>query len=250
MGLPRFFAPLASESGATIELPDDERAHLTRVLRLNAGAQVRVFDGHGREWEATVALVSKQSVTVTLGSPVVPSAEPRIALTLAIAVLKGDKTDDIVRDAVMMGVVTIQPIVTTRAETSAASVHKGGRVSRWQRIAVSSAKQCGRAVVPAIRDVTDLSSALSDSALKLMLVEPGAGLPSRGLREVPPGAAATLFVGPEGGWTTDEVRRAQSSGAILVTLGNTTLRADAVPLVALTALRVHWNDFDGGRGGS
>ena len=71
-------------------------------------------------------------------------------MTLVISVLKGDKMDDVVRDAVMLGVGAIQPVVSERAETSLATMARSGRVARWQRIAVSSAKQCGRAVVPPI----------------------------------------------------------------------------------------------------
>ena len=77
-------------------------------------------------------------------------AEPRVAVTLAQAALKGDKMDDVVRDAVMMGVAAVQPFVTTRSEVTHAALVRGRRRERWERIAVASAKQCGRATVPAI----------------------------------------------------------------------------------------------------
>ena len=77
-------------------------------------------------------------------------------LTLVASVLKGDKMDDVVRDAVMLGVAAIQPVVSERSETSMAAMARSGRVARWQRIAVSSAKQCGRAVVPPIHPAMPL----------------------------------------------------------------------------------------------
>jgi 16S rRNA (uracil1498-N3)-methyltransferase len=240
---PRFFAPQAESSGSTIELPEDEASQLTRVLRLQSGDDVHVFNGRGGEWTATVAQASKQSVRVTLRDPVVTISEPRLAITLAIAVLKGDKMDDIVRDAVMLGVSAIQPILTARTEIAAANLARSGRVARWQRIAVSSAKQCGRAVVPNVRSAQPIEGVFALRAPLVMLVEPGTATRAVSLADLPPIERPTVLVGPEGGWTVDELAQGAAAGAMLVTLGGQTIRADAVPLVAITALRVHWNDF-------
>ena len=243
VAVPRFFAPQAAARDTTIELPDDEASHLTRVLRLRPGDSVRIFNGRGDEWSAIIDETSRQRVTVTLQDPAAATAEPRIAITLAAAVLKGEKMDGVVRDAVMLGAAAIQPIITSRTEIARATIEKSRRIARWQRIAVASAKQCGRAVVPAVRAVIALDEALRIGELSLMLAEPTAAAPSRRLREVRPADRATVFVGPEGGWTGDELKGATASGTILLTLGAHTLRADAVPTVALTALRVHWDDF-------
>ena len=83
-------------------------------------------------------------------SPREPAPEARLQVTLAQAVLKGDKMDDVVRDAVMIGATAIRPILTARTETTAAILEKGRRQERWERVAISSAKQCGRAIVPPI----------------------------------------------------------------------------------------------------
>jgi 16S rRNA (uracil1498-N3)-methyltransferase len=148
----RFFAPAAGVPGDRILLPVDEAEHLTRVLRLSSGDNVRVFNGRGAEFEAVVDTADREGVRLTIGAPCVPAPEPRVAFTLAQAVLKGDKMDDVVRDAVMIGVAAIHPIVTARSEISLASLARGRRRERWERIAVSSAKQCGRAVVPSIAE--------------------------------------------------------------------------------------------------
>ena len=133
-----------------VALPADEAGHLRRVLRVQAGAAVRIFDGRGREVEARVTSVDRTGVVVEVGEPVVPAPEWRVRVTLAQAVLKGDKIDDVIRDAVMMGVASIQPMLTARTDVPEAAFSRGRRVERWQRIAVSSAKQCGRAVVPPV----------------------------------------------------------------------------------------------------
>jgi len=104
-------------------------------------------------------------------------SKPTVSLTLAQAVIKGDKMDDIVRDAVMLGVAAVQPLVTARAESTVAALTNGNRLDRWRRVALASTKQSKRAVLPDVRRPLTLESFLQDpqSALNLMLVEPGAG---------------------------------------------------------------------------
>ena len=239
---PRFYVPEASDAERFVELPEDEAAHLTRVLRLTAGEVIRVFNGRGAEWTATVDEASKRRVIVRIDERVTPAQEPRIAIALAVAVLKGDKMDDIVRDAVMLGVAAIQPVVTHRTEASLSALSRNRRVERWQRVAVASAKQCGRAVVPQITDVVPFERVLTATTV-IMLAEPSVNAPTRPLARVPAAETATLLVGPEGGWAEGEVQLAVDRGAMLLTLGSHTLRADAAPLVALTALRVRWEDL-------
>ncbi len=225
-----------------IELPEDEALHLVRVLRLSAGDRIRVFNGRGDEWFATVDDAGKRRVSARLNEPSRPAPEARVPITLAVAVLKGDKMDGIVRDAVMLGVTAVVPMLTARTEIARAAIERSDRIARWQRIAVSSAKQCGRAVVPGVHPVSRLDDVLRDSPLCVMLVEPSVSSAAHRLRDLPAMDRVTLLIGPEGGWTPEEVAAAVERKARLVTLGPRTLRADAVPIVALTALRVQWED--------
>ena len=125
---PRFFAPEAQTSGDLVTLPDEEAQHLTRVLRLGAGAAVRVFNGIGDEFESVVEAATKEAVQVRVGPPRDPAPEARFRVSLAQAVLKGDKMDDVVRDAVMMGATVIRPVLTARTETSAREESSAGAV--------------------------------------------------------------------------------------------------------------------------
>jgi 16S rRNA (uracil1498-N3)-methyltransferase len=213
------------------------------VLRLTAGARIRVFNGRGEEWDAILEEATKQRVSVNIVRRVTSLAEARVPMTLCMAVLKGHKMDDIVRDAVMLGVSRIRPIVTERTESAPGVIARSGRVARWQRIAVSSTKQCGRAVVPDVSAVVTLDEALRSEPHPVMLVEPAIADGAVMIKDLPQVPRAGLFVGPEGGWTARELQLARESGAMLLTLGTLTLRADAVPLVAITACRVHLEDF-------
>jgi 16S rRNA (uracil1498-N3)-methyltransferase len=247
---PRFFVPGTYGSGDQIDLPEDEAQHLTRVLRLRDGAALRVFDGRGHEFMATVASATKSAVRVQIGEPCQSAMEARVAITVAPAVLKGDKMDDVVRDAVMIGAAAIQPIVTARTEVTLSGLARAHRRERWSRVAASSAKQCGRAVVPPVADpiafdvLIDALRQLSLPQPALMLVEPSSERDALSLAELDSGIPreATIVIGPEGGWTSDEVERG-STACRLVRLGDRTLRADAMTTVAMAALFAVWREL-------
>src|SRR6202035_3675241 len=172
----RFFAPAIDPGDETTVLPKDEAEHLTRVLRLSVGDTVSVFDGRGREFLARVIGASRREVRLQLLSRVEAAAEPSVALTLAQAVLKTDRMDDVVRDASMLGVAAIQPLVTKRTETTIAALLRSARPERWRRVPLAAVKQCRRAVLPDIRTPLTLESYLEEPqpALTLMLAEPAA----------------------------------------------------------------------------
>jgi 16S rRNA (uracil1498-N3)-methyltransferase len=227
---------------AIVSLPRDEAQHLTRVLRLGVGDTVSVFDGRGQEFLARVASATGRDVRVTLMSRVQPAAESGVAITLGQAVLKGERMDEIIRDAVMLGVVAIQPIVTKRTESTVAALMRGARLDRWRRVALASVKQSRRAILPEIRMPLTLETLLDEpaAALRLMLVEPAASVrvePISALMKERAPSDLLLFVGPEGGWTEAEWTAAAQRGIRLMTLGPRTLRADAVPVAAISVLQ-------------
>lgn len=243
----RFYAPLASEPGQIVALPDEEARHLARVRRLGVGAEVQVFDGRGGEWRARVESAGARGVQVRLVEAVAPVPEPRVAVTLALALLKGDRMDDALRDAVMLGVAAVRPFGAARSAVPLGSAVARAAGGRWQRVAVAAAKQSGRAVVPVVHPPVPIGEILAEAGgARLLLVEPAVPGPARRVADLaaePPPPVATLAVGPEGGWTTGELDAARALGWQLVRLGARTLRADAVPLVALTALLAAWQEL-------
>jgi 16S rRNA (uracil1498-N3)-methyltransferase len=241
----RFFAPALDPGDERTTLPREESEHLTRVLRLGPGDTVSVFDGRGREFLARIETADGRAARLRILSSVEPAPEAAVALTLVQAVLKGDKMDDVVRDAVMLGVAAVQPLVTKRTEITVAAVMRGARVERWRRVALASVKQSRRAVVPEIHLPLTLEAWLDEPPLELtaMLVEPSAGVdvePLSSLRRARRPQDAALLVGPEGGWTREECAAAQARGARLLTLGPRTLRADAVAVAAISVLQFLW----------
>jgi 16S rRNA (uracil1498-N3)-methyltransferase len=243
----RFHVPDLDPAEPVAHLPDEEAHHLTKVLRLGAGAAISVFDGRGGEWNADVVEARGSGVRVRLGAPTSPAAESLVPVTLAVALLKGDKFDDVVRDAVMLGVRAIRPFVSSHTDVSKDAARARRASDRWKRIAVSSTKQCGRAVLPVVHDLAPVEHVLaSREGEGFVLTEPAADASVVRLADLaarPPPAAATVVVGPEGGWHAEELAMAGRAGWQMLRLGRRTLRADAVPIVALAALMVVWGEW-------
>jgi 16S rRNA (uracil1498-N3)-methyltransferase len=252
MTVHRFYAARLPARGSEVHLEPEEGRHLIRVLRLRRGARVLVFDGQGRQHEATVADDDPRRPVLVLGAPSAAAPESLVRMTLGVTVLKGRKLDTVVRDATAFGVTGIVPLLTRRTE-SGGGQRAGGRLGdRWRGVAIAAAKQCGRAVVPTIHPPLTFARFLEDvrpCSVRLLLVEPGADAADATRIRMdalvndsrPPSAA--LAIGPEGGWTDDEIRAAEAAGFGTLTLGRRTLRAETAPVAAIAVLRFAWRDL-------
>ncbi|MEW5980965.1 MAG: RsmE family RNA methyltransferase [Acidobacteriota bacterium] len=243
----RFYAPGMSAGATRVVLDGVESVHLARVLRLRPGSRVRAFDGRGTEREARVATAHPKGAELDLFDPVGAAPEARVHVELGLGLLKADRFDAALRDAVMLGVAAVHPLLTERSDVPAGAVASGTRRERWHRIAVASSKQSGRATVPAVHEPAGLRACLAAdrSPTRILLAEPSvAG--AEPLQADAGWAAVTqalVLVGPEGGWTPGEVGLARAGGCRVMSLGTRTLRADAAPLVALSVLQFLWGDL-------
>ncbi|MBD0325245.1 MAG: 16S rRNA (uracil(1498)-N(3))-methyltransferase [Pyrinomonadaceae bacterium] len=243
----RFYAPpeaftLASQ---TVMLAADEARHLRDVLRLERGAEVFVFDGRGREYRCVVDECSRSAVKLEVAEEVEAARrESPLSLRLAVALLKGEKFDLVVQKATELGVTEIVPLITRQADVRLRDAGDGERrTARWQRIALEAAKQSGRALVPFIASPCLFSSLIEEDAdgeeWRVMFTE----REGHGLLEMIDGKranvlSATALVGPEGGWTDEEIAQARAANWSLVTLGGRILRAETAA-ITVTALLEH-----------
>jgi 16S rRNA (uracil1498-N3)-methyltransferase len=236
---PRFFAPTLTISAPTVTLPAGESQHLARVLRLAPDAPVEVFDGRGALHAGRVLETSARAAVVALGEALAAAPEPPAPIVVVQALLKGDAMDAVVRDATVLGASEIRPVTSARTNVPARAATAAEE--RWRRVAVAAAKQCGRAVLPVIAPVATLETvppALTPTS-RLWLSEPAIAASQTG--EVPPPTAPLwLAVGPEGGWTEEEVRAAVAAGWSPWTIAPVTLRAEHVTLAALAIVRHAW----------
>jgi len=228
------------------ELTGDAAHRLRQVLRVAPGAAVGLFDGRGHEWAGRVESVSRQSVRISGLVPVTAIAEARVPVTLAVGVLKGDQMDAVVRDATMLGVAAIVPMQTAHVTVPPRAWQSGAARERWQRVALASATQCRRSVVPAVRAVTTFDACVHEpAAVRLICVEPALVEPAGGAsavdwRTVARPASVQILIGPEGGWSPAELEQALAAGAHPMHLGPRTLRAETSPVVALTMVWATW----------
>ena len=237
MSLPRFHCtPLDPQPGATAVLTDAEARHARQILRLRQGDRTELFDGAGIEVIAEVVGPHGQTLIMRVLEARTAAMELPIRVVVAAAVLKGDAMDALVRDVSMLGAHAIEPVVTARTVIPARAGSAAGVVERWGRIALASAKQCGRSVLPLIEPARPLAEALVDPswqhATRLILCEPDTGAAGA---TASPGISddVVLLSGPEGGWAPEELASAIAHGWRPWTCSPMTMRAETAPVAAL-----------------
>jgi 16S rRNA (uracil1498-N3)-methyltransferase len=240
--IPRFHVPEAAP-GAVVVLPEHWAHHAREVLRLRAGAAVRVFDGAGAEFEATLETVTRREVVARLRGPVAPRPESPLRITLALSPLKGDLMELAIQKCTELGVAAVRPVVTVRTDAAARPALQGSRQERWDKVASGAAGQCGRAYVPDVAPTAPLAELLKESfaGRKILLWEvPG----QRPLRDLPPVASSVLLlVGPAGGWEPSEVDQVRAAGFEAAALGPRILRAETAAIAAVAAVQALWGDL-------
>jgi 16S rRNA (uracil1498-N3)-methyltransferase len=247
----RFYTPPAAFASdeLTAMLAAEETRHLRDVLRLGSGDEVYVFNGAGREFQCAVDVIARDSTTLKVISEVAPARpESPLNLTMAIALLKGEKFDLVIQKLTELGVKGISPVVTERADVRLKDGQDAEkRVTRWRRIALEAAKQAGRAFVPEILAPLRFSVLLErpwDSVSRLMFAErSGTGLAEATSGFVAPPTDMVALVGPEGGWTDEEIELAGRGGWKIVTLGGRTLRAETAAIVVGSLLQHRFGDL-------
>lgn len=242
----RFYAPPAQINDSHITLSDDEAHHLVRVLRLPVGAHVFVLDGCGHEYACEISQVSKRHAELTVLEQLTNVVESPLRLTLALALLKGDKFDWVLQKATELGVTRIVPLLTEHSDIRHPLARDAARaetkLQRWQRIALEALKQCGR------RQLVEFAEPLSwekfckeeNSNLKLILSERG----GQQLKDLPLATnSACVAVASEGGWSEAELDLAAQHSFIPVYLGARILRAETAAITGVALAQQRWGDL-------
>lgn len=214
--------------GRIMPLTPDEAQHL-RVLRLRPGAQLRVFDGQGAEAAATVIRLDEGGALLELGEAMDNDRETPQPVTLAVALLKGDKLSDVVRAATELGVTTVQLLQTRHTDVPDIGEQK---LTRLRRVAAEASKQSRRAVTPEVLAPVPLTQLRLEG--QGFLAHPGSK--ERLLDTLHWDRPVTLASGPEGGFSEGEVAALTASGFVAITLGPRILRAETAPLALLGAV--------------
>jgi 16S rRNA (uracil1498-N3)-methyltransferase len=226
----RFYAPSECFNEDKITLNVDETRHLRDVLRLRVGDEVHVFDGIGNEFGCEIETIEKRSSLLKINEKVSPqSPESDLDLTLAIALLKGEKFDLVVQKAVELGVGKIIPIITKR------TVEKSVRLERLRKIALDATKQCGRAKLLEIAETIEFTTLIELNEGTMIMFSERNGTSFSTLN---PTKKIVSIIGPRGGWEDSELEFGAQKGVSIITFGGRILRAETAS-IALTAILQH-----------
>lgn len=242
----RFFLPHTSVRGNQAMLTGPELHHLRNVLRLREGDRVTLFDDQGEEHEGVIQRLSPGAAEVSLlGS--FPSSPLPFSLILAQGLLKGHKMDLVVEKATELGVSCILPFASSFTVASVPPARQKERTARWQRIALSAAKQCGRKEIPRIEEpapFADLPSLVPQDMPKILLWEKEGQVSLKDVaHDFPSLSSLLLVVGPEGGLSAEEVAFARTQRFSVVSLGRRILRAETAGIAAAALCQFLWGDL-------
>jgi 16S rRNA (uracil1498-N3)-methyltransferase len=224
----RFFIDAALSPATTVALSRDEQHH-AHVVRVREGEEVEVFDGHGASFVAKYTAEGLEIVGAA------PDREARMAIHLAMAIINLDKFDIVLQKATELGVRSITPLVTDRVEIRAERYR--GKAERWRKIVFEAVKQSGRSVIPIIEEPQAFDEIVKRDGLKIIF-DADSGDARQQLTN-----AATLFIGPEGGWSERELQLAREHGCAFERLGIRRLRAETAAIVATALVAARAGDI-------
>jgi 16S rRNA (uracil1498-N3)-methyltransferase len=237
--MPQFLIPPGKKAGDVVALSAEESRHLARVLRAAPGDAVRLTDGAGSLFYGSVVSVSPRGVTARIESASVAKT-PNGRLILAQGLLKGEKMEFVIQKAAELGAAEILPFTSSR--TVAFWKKDPRKLQRWRKIAEAASKQSGRATHLTVRDPVPFEEALKTRAeTRIVFWEEAESLLRNFIRrDVRPEAAPSgiaVLVGPEGGFSRDEIALAAASGFSVLSMGPLILRAETAAVAALSILQ-------------
>lgn len=242
----RFYAQQNSFSDSNISLNIEETRHLRDVLRLKSGDDVQVFDGEGKEFLCRIETIGKKETELKIIEEISPSApESTLNLTLAVALLKGEKFDLVIQKAVELGITKIVPIITKRTDVKLKDSDK--KIDRWKRIILESSKQCGRARLLEIETPLHFELFLKNSASLLLSGESFilfSEKNGKSFSEIKSTKSLTIIIGSEGGWEDSELELANKNGVQIITLGGRILRAETAAIAIPALIQNHFGDLN------
>jgi len=240
--LPRLYIERELD-GAALTLDEREAHYLGRVLRLERGDQLVVFNGRGTERHASVETLQRRGATLALAAIHAPLPEPALELTLVQSLPKSDAMDLIVQKATELGVHAVIPAYTEHSVVKLDAERSERRVDHWRKIAQSACEQCGRHRPPRIDPPAVLAAALEGlpSNATRFALDPTAKLPLAEQSQVE--QQVVVAIGPEGGFGLLDWQRIERAEFTRVTLGQRVLRAETAAIAVCAVTQARWGDL-------
>ena len=217
-----------------VTVEGDEFHHSIRVVRVRVGEDVEVFDSSGGMARGVVESIERDRAVIRT-SEAIASRESSLPIHLAMAIIQLERFELVLQKATELGVRTIIPLVTERVELR--PERYSGKEERWRKIAFEAVKQSGRSIPPAIEAPAAFSDLIRRPGTKVIF---DAG---ERASAIAPADALTLFIGPEGGWSEDELEAARQSRCIFQRIGPRRLRAETAAIAAVAIISSRFGDL-------
>ncbi len=239
--MPRFFTDPSNIDGSEIKITGSDVNHIKNVLRMRAGEEISVSDGAGKDYFGKIRSIDRDCVLIDIENSWDSYVELPAEITLFQGLPKADKMELIIQKAVELGACAIVPVITKRTIVRWDEKKQDKKLARWQGIAESAAKQSGRGIIPKVTAPVSFSAALAQAGFMEAAVIPyekaeGMEAAREKVRSMRGKKSIGVFIGPEGGFDTDEIEAAIKAGVCPITLGRRILRTETAGLTALSIL--------------
>lgn len=241
MRIPRIYHPGAIALNSEFPLDDEAANHVGRVLRMPAGSELQLFNGDGFNYPARISNSDKKRVFVIANAQQANPVESPVKIHLGQGISRGDRMDFAIQKAVELGVTEITPLFTERCGVKLDGERLAKRNEQWQKIAISACEQSGRSIVPLVHPAISLDAWLAQPTKELKLtLHPWA---KDTIKTLTPSTELRLVIGPEGGFSEQEMTRTAAAGFIGIQLGPRVLRTETAALTAISALQLQFGDL-------
>lgn len=242
MRCPRIYHSSELQVQKSIDLEADAANHVGRVLRMQVNQHLKLFNGDGNDYLASISEVTKKRVTVTVESCEKIENESPLELHLAQGISRGDKMDFTLQKSVELGITEITPIFTERCGVKLTGERLEKKHQQWQKIVISACEQSGRAFIPKVNTPVKLDVFLQQKTSQLKLnLHPRATTNIKTLAT--PEHGVRFIIGPEGGLDDNEIEQALAAGYQEILLGPRVLRTETAALTLLSALQLQFGDL-------
>lgn len=242
MRISRLFVEQSLAENTTLTLETEAAHYLRNVLRLKKGFELTVFNGQGGEYKATVIEVHRKAVRLEVNEWRDVDLESRLSIELGLSVSRGERMDVAIQKATELGAASITPVLTQHCVVKLNEDRRLQRHQHWQNIIYRACEQCGRNVPPLLNVATGLAPWLAgDLAPSRIIFEPGK---SETLKTYPePTGGVAVLIGPEGGFSVQEVVDAQNAQFNALGFGPRVVRNETAAIAAIAAMQVLWGDM-------
>ena len=241
MRIPRIYTPQPLASDSIIELEEAPSHHLLKVLRMEVGRKLVVFNGSGGEYDAEISLKTKKAATISLTTHRNTSVESPLQTHLAISLSRGDRFELVLQKATELGVSEFTPILSERTEFKFNQERLPKKSDSWKKIIIGACEQSGRTKIPLLNPVLTLNEFCSKAQASSKFVLHHRSSSTLKNSETP--RSVILLIGPEGGLSESEIEYAMMQGFQALTIGPRVMRTETAPIAALSIMQSLWGDL-------